>query len=1119
MFKYFANLGTRDKVYLGVSAPLALLVIIGSIGVFTVNTITKTNERLGWVEATLKQAADVSASAVDMQTGMRGYLLAGQEEFLEPYNRGAATTFEKIEALADRVANDPAQVKRLEQAKRILFDWQTQVVEPAIALRRQIGDAETMNDMAKLVAKGDGKEYFDRFRDQIGQVISAEHGMLDKRRREFRAARDAIGSGLETLTETGRAFQSTLSIIAGAKTVLTHAVDMESGIRGYMLAGEAEFLDPFENGREGFLQSLADLKVQVGDDREQSERLDRVKGLMEWWIEQVADPGVELRGQVNDGSRTLLHVDVFVSRQQGKLAFDGIRETMAEFIEVERRKMAERQRNASISDKVIGDAVNTMYHNEEVVSETYFAIAAIDNLVLSAVDMQAGMRGYLLTGREDYLKPYHEGAETFEISVQALTEIFSSNPDQVTRLTEANATIQEWQAKVVEPQIVLRRKIGNAKTMDDMADLVAERRGMNYFDRFRQLISEFNSEEERTAQRLRSETAQIVATSRYAMTGVAFLALVVGLLLAWATGNGIARPLNAMRNVTGRLAGGDMEIAIPGGDRTDEIGEMARALEQIRAVGVKAAQTQSSLNDASSPMTIVDWEGRIVFANKAMDSLYDKIAADLAAELRGFACKTITDARFDALHNHEELYTASLMVQSEPVTVRMQAGCYTLELTASPVYNDMQERLGVVVEWKDLTSRVAVEGEIASIVRQATRGDFSARLSEANKSGFMAELANGVNELLDVVDNGLSQIVKVVSALSEGDLTMRMKGEHAGAFGRLKVDVDRMASQMEDMLGRIAEVSDAVRSATDEILSGITDLSARTEHQASSLEETTASMEQLSVTVRQNADSAEEANQVAAAAQESAVTGGEVAERAVQAMGRIEESSKKITEIVSLMQEIAFQTNLLALNASVEAARAGEAGRGFSVVANEVRALSQRSAQASKDIRELITNSDNQVREGVRLVGEAGAALDEIVTSVKSVAKHVSEIATASREQTGGIEQVSGAITGMDEMTQQNASLVEKANASIRSAMVQVSDLQRAVGFFKTANGGERRSEDGDADGDDRDVADVADAAELHKIAHEMAGRRRDGSQVRSLAEGSGNPSAAVPDLDRWEEF
>jgi len=511
------------------------------------------------------------------------------------------------------------------------------------------------------------------------------------------------------------------------------------------------------------------------------------------------------------------------------------------------------------------------------------------------------------------------------------------------------------------------------------------------------------------------------------------------------------RDVRAMTGVTGSLAGGDMDVQIPGRDRGDEIGEMARSLEQIRAVGLKAARAQSSLDDASSPMMIVDMDGTVIFPNKAMIRFEEAFGASLRSDLKGFGAGSLTGVHFDQLHNVDTMISTRLMENEKYVSARMSAGGRTIDLTASPVFNDRGNRLGSVVEWKDMTDQVAVETEIAGIVHSATEGDFSQRLTEADKDGFMADLAIGMNELLDVVDNGLNEVVKVVGALAEGDMNRRMRGKHKGAFGKLKTDVDRMSDQMGEIVGRIAEVTGAVQSATNEISTGMNDLSTRTEHQASSLEETTASMEELSATVRQNADNAKEANEVATAARDVAMTGGHIVERTVTAMSGIEASSRKITDILGLIQEIAFQTNLLALNASVEAARAGEAGRGFAVVANEVRALAQRAASASKDIKELILNSDGQVQEGVKLVGEAGSALDEIVTSVKKVADFVSEIASASNEQTSGIEQVSNAIIGMDEMTQQNASLVEETTGAIGSAQSQMEELQKAVGFFKTA--------------------------------------------------------------------
>ncbi len=291
-----------------------------------------------------------------------------------------------------------------------------------------------------------------------------------------------------------------------------------------------------------------------------------------------------------------------------------------------------------------------------------------------------------------------------------------------------------------------------------------------------------------------------------------------------------------------------------------------------------------------------------------------------------------------------------------------------------------------------------------------------------------------------------------LSKLARGETTVRLPVEDDDMFRQTKLDVNSTAEQIESIAHRIGVASLEVQGATREIAAGVNDLSVRTEHQASSLEETSASMEELASTVRQNAVSAQEANQIAAAARDSAKSGGAIADRAIAAMGRIEGSSRQIGDIVGLIQDIAFQTNLLALNAAVEAARAGEAGKGFAVVANEVRSLAQRASQASKDIKGLIQNSDSQVKEGVTLVQQAGTALTEIAASVKKVATLVSEIAAATQEQSTGIEQVSKAVSGMDQMTQQNAALVEETNAALHSAQGQVEELRRAVAFFKTGN-------------------------------------------------------------------
>jgi methyl-accepting chemotaxis protein len=290
----------------------------------------------------------------------------------------------------------------------------------------------------------------------------------------------------------------------------------------------------------------------------------------------------------------------------------------------------------------------------------------------------------------------------------------------------------------------------------------------------------------------------------------------------------------------------------------------------------------------------------------------------------------------------------------------------------------------------------------------------------------------------------------VVAKIAQGDLTVEVttqKGDESSLLYRMKT----MKEGLKDTVLRIKEATESVGSASGQIASGNADLSQRTEEQASSLEETASSMEELTSTVKQNADNAKQANHLAAGASTVAVKGGEVVGQVVNTMTSINESSKKIVDIISVIDGIAFQTNILALNAAVEAARAGEQGRGFAVVASEVRSLAQRSAAAAKEIKELITDSVHKVEDGTRLVDEAGKTMDEIVSSVKRVTDIMAEISAASQEQSSGIEQVNQAVVQMDEVTQQNAALVEEAAAAAESLQEQAQTLTQAVAVFKVA--------------------------------------------------------------------
>ncbi len=341
--------------------------------------------------------------------------------------------------------------------------------------------------------------------------------------------------------------------------------------------------------------------------------------------------------------------------------------------------------------------------------------------------------------------------------------------------------------------------------------------------------------------------------------------------------------------------------------------------------------------------------------------------------------------------------------------------------------------------------------EIQFIALSAGQGDFSAKLDLTGKAGYNRVLSALLNQLSDVTEAGLRDIIRVSNALAAGDLTQSITKDYPGLFGLTKDGINATVESLKKLVDEIKTAVENINTGSTEIAMGNSDLSQRTEEQASSLEETAASMEELTSTVKQNAENAKQANQLAVNSSGVAVKGGKVFAQVVETMSSINESSRKIVDIISVIDGIAFQTNILALNAAVEAARAGEQGRGFAVVASEVRNLAQRSAAAAKEIKALIGDSVEEVESGSRLVGEAGQAMDEIVTSIKRVTDIMAEISAASLEQSSGIEHVNQAITQMDEVTQQNAALVEEAAAAAESLEEQANNLADAVAVFKIA--------------------------------------------------------------------
>lgn len=365
----------------------------------------------------------------------------------------------------------------------------------------------------------------------------------------------------------------------------------------------------------------------------------------------------------------------------------------------------------------------------------------------------------------------------------------------------------------------------------------------------------------------------------------------------------------------------------------------------------------------------------------------------------------------------------------------------------------------------------------------------------------------------NMMSKPLENAAAVLKAVAEGDLTQQVQTNRKDEIGDMQSALAQMVSSLADTVNRVRVGADSVATASSQIAQGNTDLSARTETQASSLQETAAAVEEMAGTVRTNADNARQANQLASAASEVAARGGEVVSQVVDTMNGIQSSSQKISDIIGVIDGIAFQTNILALNAAVEAARAGEQGRGFAVVAGEVRSLAQRSAQAAREIKTLISDSVEKVNAGSALVSTAGSTMQDVVTQVRKVTDLVGEIAHASTEQSQGIGQINQAVAQLDQSTQQNAALVEESMAAAESLRSQAAKLADAVTVFKTTPGASTVHVHG---------SDVVPRAQ--KSSSRSVNRTTSPAPVRAVAPQLPSPtqpvsSASAHDAHDWETF
>ena len=554
------------------------------------------------------------------------------------------------------------------------------------------------------------------------------------------------------------------------------------------------------------------------------------------------------------------------------------------------------------------------------------------------------------------------------------------------------------------------------------------------------------------------DEAQAFASARNLMWKVIIAALVVAIVAALASGltaGRIVRPIREAQEAAGRIARLQLDnTLVPRGN--DEVAQLVQALgrmqsdlkERIEREAVIAAENASirqGLEVSSSGFMIAGADGAVRYLNSTLVRMLAQFEGAIREKAPGFTAGAVLGSRFDVF---AALSPNAVAGPDGRRSTRVRLGEQAIELYASPVRGADGAAVGEVIEWQDRTAESEFRHGLRNVAQRTAAGFLSARVEVTSADERFVELANIFNFMITNTEKAIGEVEVVMAALAAGNLGVRSSAKLLGRFGELNDNANRTAAALASVIGEIQAVVREITNAAAEIAQGNGDLSRRTEQAAASIEETAAALHEVNSMVGNSAQNAREAKTLASRAAESASEGGAVVKQVVETMQSIRDSSKRMSDITSTIDGIAFQTNILALNAAVEAARAGEQGRGFAVVASEVRALAQRSAAAAKEIATLIRDSEQRVESGALLVQQAGERMDTIVGSAQQVAEIIADIAAGAAEQAKGISEVNAAVEQLDQATQANAALVEEIAAGSDALSQQAASLDSIASRF-----------------------------------------------------------------------
>ncbi|MBE0494695.1 MAG: PAS domain-containing protein, partial [Thiomicrospira sp.] len=476
------------------------------------------------------------------------------------------------------------------------------------------------------------------------------------------------------------------------------------------------------------------------------------------------------------------------------------------------------------------------------------------------------------------------------------------------------------------------------------------------------------------------------------------------------------------------------------------LGWMAQEAKEAQA---KSAAVMKALDSATSCIMLADTDHHIQYANRSLLNIFANYENQIQQALPNFHTQKVIGSNIDIFHKDPQHIRQRLESLTERMVTELTINGLRFRLTITPIRVN-KKRQSTMVEWQDITIEHQIQSQLQAVIQDLSLGHFNSIEVSDHASGFYRELQVGINNVINTLHDAMTDITQVVVAQSEGDLTQEVTFDYQGDLGQLTQAINASTRKLREIVSDVLDVASHVSEEAHEVSSDAHELSSRVQEQASSLEQTSATMHEMNTAVQNSSQNAIETEKVAQKVEAQVASGAKVMQQTLEAMTDIQKSSHQIADIVTLIDSIAFQTNLLALNAAVEAARAGDHGRGFAVVAGEVRGLAQKSAEAAKDIRQLINSSVEKIDFGTKMAASASDELAGVSQSIEQVTEMVEQIAQSATEQADGINQVNLAITSIDNVTQQNAGLVERTTEAAKGLSEQAQKLNHNMSFFKT---------------------------------------------------------------------